>query len=95
MGGEVINISWEEPFSNTGFPILSYNLTVQNQTSGHSISVDLPMGTQAYHINTSDVRSIICRSLSITLTARNTLGVSDEGIGTFQIDVVVSTIWGE
>ena len=91
-GGGDITIRWKEPFSSKGFPVLSYNLTVQNLTSGYTVvAVVLPGGTLSYSISASDA-PVLCYSLSVSITARNMLGVSDEGRRVF---LIVSTICGE
>ena len=77
-GGHVINISWEEPYSHDTFPILFYNLTIQNQTENSSFSEMLPDTVLSYNIVKNSV-STTCHTLTFVLTACNSIGVSDEG----------------
>ncbi len=75
-------ISWEEPFSH-GFPILSYNLTVSNQ-SGHNIISEVLSGEMlAHNISTfTDGTSTSCDMLNFTLAASTSIGTSGEGHNT-------------
>ena len=79
--GKVLNISWEEPYSHPKFPVLSYNLTMYNKSSSNSVLLLREDYAQSYLINKTNF-SGICNLLKFTVTAKNEVGNSDEGVVT-------------
>ena len=79
--GTVLNISWDEPYSHPNFPILSYNLTMHNQSSNNSLLLLREEYAQSYLINKTNF-SGTCDLLKFTVIAKNEVGNSDEGVVT-------------
>lgn len=75
--GTLLNVSWEEPYSPEGFAIISYNLTLHEGTSSLLLWEDIPTPT-SFIINHANY-SGNCTLLNFTVTARNSVGGSDEG----------------
>ena len=72
-----LNITWVKPFSPEGFPIISYNLTVYNQSSNSSLLISpLHADNLTYLLTNSASYSNTCHSLDINITARNAVGDS-------------------
>lgn len=74
-GGSQFNVSWVEPYSPDGFPIIAYTLTLHNLTSGdNSTSVLLPGDVSYYLVNISSYAN----DPYFTVTAESSVGSSRE-----------------
>lgn len=73
--GTVLSLSWERPYSPNSFPVISYNLTIHNQTSHSSDSILLQDDMLTYNLTSHN----ICNSFNFTVTANNRVGTSREG----------------
>ncbi len=74
--GTVLNISWEEPYSPEGFPILSYYVRVENVTSNISLLQDRT--TSTYYLFNSTDNAILYSKLNVTVRAESSVGSSNE-----------------
>ena len=75
--GTVLNISWERPYSPTGFHIVSYNLTLHDVAANTSHFL-LEDDTQT-HFLLNKTGYDNCSMLNFTVTAKNSVGISEEG----------------
>lgn len=75
--GTVLNVSWQEPYSSYGFPVISYTLMIYNNATSNTSNTILPADTTYYLANSSD--TMLCSWLEFTITAENSLGSSNWG----------------
>lgn len=75
--GTVLNVSWQEPYSSDGFPVISYTIMIYNNVTSNTSNAILPADMTYYLANSSDTMS--CSWLKFTVTAENSLGSSTLG----------------
>ena len=78
-----LQVSWTEPFSWEGFPVLNYTLNIRNMTSSSLIDtiVTSDTGVNSFeHVFT--VGSVLseCHTISVEVTASNSVGESSPGV---------------
>ena len=72
-GGQSLNISWEEPFYYSNFPITGYTLEVENQTTGAVHTLVHNTLALSYVYSLSEVATG-CHWLNFSVTAYSVLG---------------------
>ena len=92
-------VSWNEPFTHTGFPVTYYKLQITNVSdfSGHNTHQDIVnISNRLYYVNSVDSLPTTCYELEYNVTAFNEIGSSAVGsvIGRFPICkwVILSTL---
>ena len=80
-----LQVSWSESNSQDGFPVLSYTLNIQNLTSSSLIDMVIFSDTNAssfQYVFTVDSVLSECHTISVEVTANNSVGGSSPGVAT-------------
>ena len=74
-------VSWNEPFTHTGFPVTYYTLQIINVSdfSGHNSHDLVNIGIRLYYTDSIDTLPTICYELEYNVTAFNEIGSSMVG----------------
>ena len=75
-----VNVSWEEPFTWDLFPVLSYQVSVYNVSSGTHTNTYTLSGNETSQVITRHTETSVCSELRFEVTAKN--GEGESGAGT-------------